>query len=128
MRRRPSGITLVAIALASLVVVLGWARLLRAESSEETSRVTSVFAVEGMTCGGCEAGVRFAVGKLAGVETVEASYREHRAEVTYDPAQVTPEQIIDAIEELGYTAELVEDESAASRNESGPLAGLLSWC
>ncbi len=110
--------SLTVVALVSLALVLVWAGHLRAESREGASLVTSAFAVEGMTCGGCEAGVRLAVGKLEGVETVEASYEENRAEVTYDPAQVTPERIIAAIQELGYTAELIGP--AAEEGESGP--------
>ena len=68
-----------------------------------------------MTCGGCEVGVRMNVKKLDGVADVEAFYAEGRAEVTYDPATVTPSMIVEAIEKLGYTAEIEEvdnDETA----------------
>lgn len=80
---------------------------------------TGVFAVEGMTCGGCEAGVELKVGGLEGVEAVEASYAEGRATVSYDPERVTPEEIIAAIEELGYSAEVVPDSESAEARESG---------
>lgn len=70
---------------------------------------TSVFRVEGMTCGGCEAGVKMRVGKLDGVTAVDASYEEGTATVTYDPEKVTPEVIVEAIEALGYQAELAEE-------------------
>lgn len=75
---------------------------------------TSTFHVTGMTCGGCEVGVRRVVQKLDGVEEVEASHREETAVVTYRTGEVTPEEIIAAIEELGYSAELAsgEDEDA----------------
>ena len=66
--------------------------------------VTQVFDVEGMTCGGCEVAVKRAVGKLDGVDTVKASHEDGRAEVTYDPGKVTIEQIVKAIERLGYQA------------------------
>jgi copper ion binding protein len=84
-----------------------------AAEGEEERIVTATFAVEGMTCGGCEAGVELKVGRLAGVEAVEASYEEGRASVTYAPDQVTPEVIVEAIEELGYSAELVEEPDGA---------------
>jgi copper chaperone CopZ len=54
-----------------------------------------------------------AVRKLDGVERVEASYKEGRAELTYDRGNVTPEQIEDAIEKVGYQAELIETKEAA---------------
>ncbi len=119
--------TLAAAALLLGLAVAGWtARALAAD--EETKSVTSVFQVEGMTCGGCEAGVRMKVGKLEGVERVEASYREGKAEVTYDPERVTPDEIIAAIEELGYTAELVEDEGEGTAAKSSLLSRLLACC
>ena len=93
-------------------VVAGWEpQALAAE--EKTPIVTSLFKVEGMTCGGCEAGVRMKVKKLAGVEKVEASYETKRARVSYDPKLVTPQRIIAAIKDLGYSAELITDKTTA---------------
>lgn len=104
---------------ASLALVLVTAcvagEIPAAADARKTETVTATFAVQGMTCGGCEAGVEMKVGRLAGVETVEASYKESRATVTYAPDEVTPEAIVAAIEELGYTAKiLAEDESPGS--------------
>ncbi len=93
-------------------VVAGWAPPALA-AGEKTATVTAVFKVEGMTCGGCEAGVRMKVKKLAGVEKVEASYEAKHARVSYDPRLVTPQRIIEAIKELGYSAELIPDKTAA---------------
>ncbi|HVT17237.1 MAG TPA: heavy-metal-associated domain-containing protein [Thermoanaerobaculia bacterium] len=105
--------TLAAMTLLLAWVVAGWApRALAAEEKTATT-VTSVFKVEGMTCGGCEAGVRMKVKKLAGVERVEASYQAKRARVSYDPKIVTPRRIIDAIKDLGYSAELITDKATA---------------
>lgn len=94
------------------------------QAADEAGRVVSIFQVQGMTCGGCEAGVRLAVRKLDGVERVEVSYEKGRAEVTYEPAKVTPEKIIAAIAELGYTATLIETNSqeGASRGANSTLA------
>jgi len=73
----------------------------------KTASATSLFHVEGMTCGGCEAGVHLKVEKLEGVKNVEASYEKKQARVTYDPKIVTPERIIRAIQELGYSARMM---------------------
>lgn len=68
--------------------------------------VVSTVHVEGMTCGGCELGVEIKVGKLAGVESIDASYEKGEARAVHDPEKVTPDDITAAIEELGYSAEL----------------------
>lgn len=105
---------LVAALFAAGIFALGIPYLL-AGDDPPAAEVTSTFKVEGMTCGGCEVGVRMNVKKLDGVASVEASYDEGHAKVTYDPDRVTPEMIVEAIEKLGYTAELEEpdeDETA----------------
>ena len=94
--------------IAALAVLGATACAARAAEGEEQASTVSTFKVVGMTCGGCEAGVKVKVKKLAGVASVDASYEKGTARVVYDPAKVTPQQIIAAIEELGYTAELRE--------------------
>lgn len=95
----------------ALLTLFAW----RATAGDEHEQATdqdltvSAFRVDGMTCGGCEAGVRRVVGKLDGVEDVAASYEEGTATVTYEPETVTPADIIAAIEQLGYTAELAPE-------------------
>lgn len=58
--------------------------------------------VTGMTCGGCENAVKRAVSSLEGVSDVDASHRENRVTLTYDPAKVTREKIARQIENAGY--------------------------
>ncbi|MGE0392259.1 MAG: heavy-metal-associated domain-containing protein [Vicinamibacterales bacterium] len=64
---------------------------------------TITLNVSGMTCGGCENAVRRALGRLAGVDAVEASHTAERVTVTFDDARVTVAQLRDGITELGYT-------------------------
>lgn len=104
------------------VAVLAVSPILVADDSPDappSNSTTTIFKVEGMTCGGCEVGVRLAVKKLAGVETVTASYDEGRAEVAYDPEEVTPEEIEAAIESLGYEAEPEQPEGETGESASG---------
>lgn len=81
-----------------------------ASSVQAAEAKTSTFRVEGMTCGGCAAGLKMTVKKLDGVQKAEASYEEGKAVVTYDPSKLKPEQIIAAIEKLGYKATLQKSE------------------
>src|SRR5258708_38552569 len=96
-------------------VVAGWAPQALAAEEKTAATVTSLFKVEGMTCGGCEAGVRMKVKKLAGVEKVEASYETKRARVSYDPKLVTPQRIIAAINDPGYSPALITANTTAAR-------------
>ena len=105
-------ILVAAVAVLAALGALVWAG--GSAAGDEAATTVSTFAVQGMTCGGCEVGVKMKVKKLAGVESVDASYKEGTARVVYDPAKVTTEQIIGSIEELGYEAELEETETRAS--------------
>ncbi|MFN2315462.1 MAG: heavy-metal-associated domain-containing protein [Gemmatimonadales bacterium] len=55
--------------------------------------------INGMSCGHCLNAVKAALAGLSGV-TVGA-VRIGRAEVSYDPGQIDPAQIVAAIEEAG---------------------------
>jgi len=121
---------LVAVVAVSVLIAASFG-VHAADSAAPAPTVTSVFHVEGMTCGGCEASVQLTVKRLDGVEAVEASHTEKRATVTYDAAKVTPQAIVEAIEKLGYEAELVETKTAATaatRSSSGLVAKLRACC
>jgi len=66
------------------------------------------FEVVGMDCAGCVLGTRAALRRLDGVERADATYDDATglgtAWAEYDPAQVTPERMAEAIGALGYTA------------------------
>ena len=119
------------IGATGVAVFVAAAFALGAAEQEPTAppSVTSVFKVEGMTCGGCEASVKMTVKRLDGVRGVEASHTEKRATVTYDAEKVTPQAIVDGIERLGYTAELVETTTASEEPKTtGLLAKLRACC
>jgi len=59
-------------------------------------------SINGMSCGHCLNAVRRALSDTPGV-TVE-SVRIGRAEVQYDPALATPDQIAAAVTDAGYEA------------------------
>ena len=85
----PVGLGLVA-GVIGLVLTMSPGTTVLAEDSGEPSTVTSTFHVTGMSCGGCEVGVRRTLETLDGVEEVKASHKEENAVVTYDPARVKP--------------------------------------
>lgn len=65
--------------------------------------------VEGMTCGGCAIAARTVLERLDGVDNAEVSYEKSLAVVTYDPEKGKIEQMVAALEELGYTAAVVPE-------------------
>ena len=59
--------------------------------------------IEGMSCGHCVAAVSEALKELPGVNVDRVTIGA--AEVSYESAQVSPEQIVLAVEDAGYNAQ-----------------------
>ena len=62
------------------------------------------FSLEGMHCGSCAAGIQMVVQNLEGVVKASASWDNKNGEVEFDEDKVKLEDILKAIEELGYKA------------------------
>jgi Cu+-exporting ATPase len=62
-------------------------------------------AVRGMTCASCAARIERKLNRLDGVSAV-VNFATEKASVTYDPALVSPEQLVAAVEATGYKATL----------------------
>lgn len=79
-------------------------------SQASAAHARAEFDVAGMDCGGCVIGTRAALKKIDGVTQADATYDEATgvgaAWAVYDPAEVTPERLMAAIRELGYTPSL----------------------
>jgi Cu+-exporting ATPase len=58
--------------------------------------------ITGMTCASCSNRVEKALKKLPGVASASVNLSSEQAAVTYDPAQVAPPQLLDAVERAGY--------------------------
>ncbi len=54
---------------------------------------------------------------LAGVESVLVALMAAKAEVAFDPAYVLPNQIANAITDLGFPSEVLESESGSGEVE-----------
>ena len=61
--------------------------------------------IDGMSCGHCLNAVRGALDRVAGVKVERVTIGS--AAVSYDPAKTSVEQIVDAVNEEGYTARQV---------------------
>lgn len=60
--------------------------------------------IEGMHCGACATGIQMITTQLDGVKSAFVDYDGKKGTFEFDPAKVNKDQIIKAIEELGYQA------------------------
>jgi Cu+-exporting ATPase len=61
--------------------------------------------ITGMTCAACSARIEKVVRKLDGVEEANVNLTMERATVAFDPAKLTPADIIARVEKLGFGAQ-----------------------
>ncbi|KAA3619376.1 MAG: heavy-metal-associated domain-containing protein [Calditrichaeota bacterium] len=94
----------IALALITLPALISCTTEARQETADATPTALVTIDVQGMTCAGCETSIKMAVKKIAGVKNVEASFSEGTAVVTVNPEKAQEQQIIDAINKIGYTA------------------------
>ena len=109
--------TILVLLLASFPYYSGLVWETVAKSSASNTRIhtlqernnalsTVVLDVTGMTCGGCAAAVESALAGLKGVQKASVSFEHKRAAVTYDPSQVTPDHLLQAVEKAGFEARI----------------------
>lgn len=73
--------------------------------------VIAELRIEGMTCTGCAVGVRQALLDTAGVKQAEVDLDSARARVSYDPAAVSLQEMIAAVQRAGFRAAAVAPET-----------------
>lgn len=102
----------VGIALATLFVVGlsygGWRYWNKSASTAQNVQPVAgesvLIPVEGMSCSVCASRVKKNLKEVPGVSEATVSLEKHEAEVSYDPAQTSPEKLAKTIDELGYRA------------------------
>ena len=95
-------------AAAMLCALAAWLAPREVCSAAEPGARTATLGVEGMTCGACATSVGVVLKKLDGVAKAKVSLDDKRAVVTYDPAKVTPEKMVETIQsKLPYKARVL---------------------
>lgn len=106
---------------AALSLVVGLPAVALAAATE-----TVTIKAEGMYCVNCEARVESALAGLDGVKDVTADNESETAKVTYDPAKVTPEDMVATIDnETAYVGGM-PGEAADSGSDDGGAASQTS--
>ena len=80
------------------------------ETRDAAAEQQVTLRVTGMTCASCVAHVEKALKRLPGVADAAVNLATERARVSYDPAAVAIEQMVEAVEEVGYGAEVPRDD------------------
>ena len=75
---------------------------------------TTTVAIEGMTCGACTSAVEGSFKGVDGLVRFNISLLAERAVITHDVAKLSPEKIVETIEDAGFDAKLVSSQSGAS--------------
>lgn len=63
------------------------------------------FQVTGMKCGGCENTLTTKLSELDGVLSVRTSHQDKQVDVEYNPTEIDPDDIEDAIIDAGFKVE-----------------------
>ncbi|HVC88924.1 MAG TPA: heavy metal translocating P-type ATPase [Gaiellaceae bacterium] len=87
-------------------------------------RADATLALEGMTCASCAARIERTLNKIDGVEAT-VNFATERATVTYDPSRVASEQLIGAVEAIGYHASPARYDDHVSHEHEAPPVRLL---
>jgi copper chaperone len=66
---------------------------------------TLSLTVTGMKCGGCETTIKTALQNLDGVVSAQASFKENKVEVEFEPARTDADAIKQTIVGAGFTVE-----------------------
>jgi P-type Cu+ transporter len=75
--------------------------------------------IGGMTCASCAGRVEKSLNRLEGVAAT-VNFATERATVEFDPAQVAPEQLLGAVESVGYSAALPAPGGGEGAHEREP--------
>ena len=82
-------------------------------ATERTARL----AIDGMTCASCSSIIERTVGRMDGVESMAVNLAANSGTVTYNPGAVSLDAVLETIDGLGFSAEVVPDESRAAFDE-----------
>ena len=75
------------------------------------------FDISGMTCAACSAGIQKTVNKLNGVKNAEVSLMGESMRAIFDESVITAEEIIKAVQSLGYGARVASDTPAGEKTQ-----------
>jgi len=85
----------------------------------------ATLALEGMTCASCAMRIEKGLKKLPGIKDASVNFATEQATVTYDPAQIGVEQMVQKVEVVGYKAfpQLSSPQKLVQGETAGEISG-----
>ncbi len=80
--------------------------------------------VTGMTCAACQSRVQRTLQKQAGVADASVNLMMQNATITFDPQTISPSQLVEAIRDSGYGAELASPDQTAFEEQEARDRGI----
>lgn len=80
---------------------------------QDGDHARTLFFAEGMRCANCAAAIRRKVGALPGVERIDVNLATSRVSLAWRPSQLSLDQVLEAIEGLGFRPVPLSGESTA---------------
>ena len=77
---------------------------------------TTTLSVQGMTCGACTSSIEAGFHGVAGVNHVTVALLSERAVVEHDADVISPDQLVEIIEDRGFDASIIETKTANDRS------------
>ena len=74
------------------------------QNLSDQNLIKTSIPIEGMSCNACVASIKKELKSLDALEGVEVSLQHRNATVFYEEGKITPQQVQDAINEIGYKA------------------------
>src|SRR5918996_2644636 len=80
------------------------------QTTNEKERLTRIsIPVVGMTCASCVRRVERTLSKKEGVAEASVNFAAEKASVTYEPAATSPDELVGAIRDAGYGADVRQE-------------------
>jgi P-type Cu+ transporter len=86
------------------------AKVLSPDLDDADSEGTCCVHIKGMTCQSCVAALETAVKKITGVLSVSVSLQSLCTRIRYNPEQVGPDNLLNAIEDVGFSASMIDQD------------------
>jgi len=86
-----------------------------AERSEAKQAGDLTLDIDGMTCSACVSAIEKKVGGMDGVDEITVNLTTEKGKIKYDTTKLSLRQLIDSIEEIGYSAKVTEDRTDLDR-------------
>ncbi|XP_071124882.1 copper-transporting ATPase 1-like isoform X1 [Mytilus edulis] len=81
---------------------------IRVDNSENSVEIS----VKGMTCMSCVRNIESSISRVNGVNQISVSLENEKATVMYDTVKISPNQIAEAIDDMGFEANVIKQQKS----------------